>query len=152
MRFWKDNPAPAGAAPDDDAVLEDNARHTLDEGNLPAVAVANEKRVRRAFWPKLKRYAGRLPFAEDLLAAWYCATDKNAPPRVRTMLFAALAYFILPLDLVPDFILGFGFTDDASVLMLALATIRSNITDTHRAQAKQALAELGAEQTGDPLT
>lgn len=140
----------AVAAPDD-AVLEENARDTLDRGKLPVVAVANEQRVRRAFWPKLKRYAGRLPFAEDLLAAWYCATDPAAPRHVRTVLFAALAYFILPLDLVPDFILGLGFTDDASVVMMALATIRANITDAHRAQAKDALAALDVDETGDSL-
>lgn len=148
MREKASNPVPAGSGAPDGAVLEENARKTLDKGRLPVVAIANEKRVRRAFWPKLKRYAGRLPFAEDLLAAWYCATDANAPPRVRMTLFAALAYFILPLDLVPDFILGFGFTDDASVLMLALATVRANITDAHRAQAQQALTELKADDTG----
>ena len=40
-------------------------------------APQDEARVKRAFWQKAKRLAGKLPFAEDLLAAYYCAFDRR---------------------------------------------------------------------------
>ena len=101
----------------------------------------NEKRVRDNFWPKFKRVAGNLPFANDALAAYYCAMDPETPTRVRGVLFAALAYFILPLDSLPDFIVGFGFTDDIAVLTAALAAVHGNITKAHRSAAKNTLDE-----------
>ena len=80
---------------------------------------------------------------DEVLAGYYCALDPNTPTRVRGILLAALAYFVLPLDSIPDFLLGFGFTDDLAVLTAALTAIRSHITDAHRAAARKALAEHG---------
>lgn len=61
-----------------------------------------ERKVRRDFWTKFKRFAGQVPFAEDIVAGYYSALDPATPIRVRAMLLAAIAYFILPLDLIPD--------------------------------------------------
>ncbi|MEO1748348.1 MAG: YkvA family protein [Pseudomonadota bacterium] len=102
---------------------------------------ANEKRVKDSFWPKFKRVASSLPFASDILSAYYCAMDPETPTRVRGVLFAALAYFILPLDTLPDFIVGFGFTDDIAVLTAAFAAVHGSITKAHRAAAKNTLDE-----------
>ena len=98
--------------------------------------------VRRAFWPKLAGNLARLPFAEDVVAAYYCAVDLATPLRAKGILMAALAYFILPLDAVPDFILGLGFTDDLDVLMAAFGVIRAHLTDQHRERAREALDRL----------
>jgi uncharacterized membrane protein YkvA (DUF1232 family) len=62
-------------------------------------AEQNEERVRREFWAKAKRVAAGLPFAEDLLAAYYCAFDQRTPLRVKAALVGALAYFVLPFRL-----------------------------------------------------
>ncbi|GAF77036.1 unnamed protein product [marine sediment metagenome] len=98
-----------------------------------------ERQVRRDFWAKLKRFAGRVPFVEDLVAAYYCALDPATPTRVRGMLLAALAYFILPLDIVPDLIVGLGFADDAALLTAVVGLVSAHITPTHRAAAARAL-------------
>lgn len=98
-----------------------------------------EAKVRTEFWAKFRRVAGMIPFAEDLAAAYYCALDPRTPLKVRGMLLGALAYFILPFDLVPDIILGFGFTDDAAVLAAALSTVARNIQPRHREAAAEAL-------------
>ncbi|MBK5199197.1 MAG: DUF1232 domain-containing protein [Methyloceanibacter sp.] len=98
-----------------------------------------ERQIRRDFWAKLKRFAGRVPFVEDLVAAYYCALDPATPMRVRGMLLAALAYFILPFDLIPDMIVGLGFADDAALLTAVLGLVASHITPTHRAAAARAL-------------
>ncbi|QBK32081.1 YkvA family protein [Roseitalea porphyridii] len=107
-----------------------------------------EKRVRNRFWPKVKRYARMIPFIDEVVAGYYCAMDPETPPRVRGILLAALAYFILPLDSIPDFLIGFGFGDDIAVLTAAFAAVRGNITEAHRAAARKALAEEDI-RTGD---
>jgi len=98
-----------------------------------------ERKVRRDFWSKLKRAAGMVPFVEDLVAAYYCALDPATPTRVRGMLLAALAYFILPLDIVPDLIVGLGFADDAALLTAVVGLVSAHITPIHRAAAARAL-------------
>jgi uncharacterized membrane protein YkvA (DUF1232 family) len=104
-----------------------------------AAFAEKERKVRRDFWAKLKRFAGMVPFVEDLVAAYYCALDPATPMRVRGMLLAAIAYFILPFDFIPDMILGLGFADDAALLTAVIGLVAANITPTHRAAAARAL-------------
>ncbi len=105
-------------------------------------AERNEARVRRDFWDKAKRVAARLPFAEDLLAAYYCAFDHATPVQVKAALFAALAYFVLPFDFVPDILPLVGFTDDAAILFTALRMVSSHMRPEHREAARAALARM----------
>jgi uncharacterized membrane protein YkvA (DUF1232 family) len=121
---------------EDASTLRDAA---LGRDISPQAFAERERKVRDAFWTKLKRVAGRVPFVDDLVAAYYCALDSNTPLRVRGMLFAALAYFIMPADLVPDLILGLGFADDMALLTAVIGMVASNITPTHRAAAARAL-------------
>lgn len=100
-----------------------------------------EERVRTKLWRTAKRAARQVPFMDEVVAGYYCAMDPKTPTRVRGVLLAALAYFVLPLDSIPDFLLGFGFTDDVAVLTAALAAIRSHITDAHREAARDSLEE-----------
>ncbi|KFB08637.1 hypothetical protein EL18_02890 [Nitratireductor basaltis] len=100
-----------------------------------------EERVRAKFWKTATKAARQLPFMEDLVAGYYCALDRQTPARVRAVLLAALAYFVLPFDTIPDVILGLGFTDDAAVLAAALNMVRSHITPAHRLAARQALED-----------
>jgi uncharacterized membrane protein YkvA (DUF1232 family) len=100
----------------------------------------DEERVRRGFWPKAKRVAAKLPFAEDLLAAYYAAFDRQTPMQVKAALIGALAYFVLPVDAMPDILPLLGYTDDALVLVTALRMVSGHIRDEHREAARQALA------------
>ena len=79
--------------------------------------------MRRGFWPKAKRVAAKLPFAEDLLAAYYAAFDRATPLQVKAALIGALAYFVLPADAMPDILPLLGYTDDALVLVTALRMV-----------------------------
>ena len=106
---------------------------------LPATIARNEKIVDRDFWTKLRKVAGKVPFAEDAAAAYFCAVDPTTPAKVKATLFAALAYFVMPFDVVPDFLAGIGFTDDAAVIALALSMVAKNIQPGHRARARAAL-------------
>ena len=98
-----------------------------------------EQRVKAGFWSTVKKSAGRVPFMEDVVASYYCVLDPATPARVRGVLLAALAYFVLPLDSIPDFIVGFGFTDDIAVLAAALAAVRGSLSAVHYAAARKAL-------------
>jgi len=96
-------------------------------------------RVNDGFWPKIRRVARRIPFLGDVLAAYYCTLDPKTPVQVKAVLMGALAYFVLPIDVIPDFIAGFGFTDDATVLYAALRSVASSIRPEHRERAQQML-------------
>ena len=96
--------------------------------------------VRRGFWTKARRVAATLPFAEDLLTAYYCAFDRATPRHVQAALLGALAYFVLPFDVIPDMMPVLGFTDDAAVLATAFKLVSSHIRPEHRDAAKQAIA------------
>jgi uncharacterized membrane protein YkvA (DUF1232 family) len=109
-------------------------------GFEPADRLAQDRdSVRRRFWIKLKKVAGKLPFIEDLLAAYYCAFDKQTPRHVQVALLGALAYFILPFDFIPDMMPVLGFTDDAAVLATVIRLVAGNITGDHREAARAAL-------------
>jgi uncharacterized membrane protein YkvA (DUF1232 family) len=97
--------------------------------------------VHARFWPTVKRALRHIPFIDEVVAAYYAMLDRETPVGARLTIVAALAYFVTPFDFVPDFILGLGFVDDATVLMAALSAVRSSIKEEHRAAARQALAE-----------
>ena len=103
---------------------------------------SEDETLRRQFWRKLKHVIARLPFAEDLLAAYYCAFDKDTPTSVKATLIAAIAYFVLPVDAIPDVLPVIGFTDDAAVLMTAMNVVANNVRPVHREAARNALARL----------
>ncbi len=111
-----------------------------DRSGLDARAARDEERVRRGFWRKARRVATQLPFAEDLLAAYYCAFDHATPLQVKAALIGALAYFVLPVDAVVDALPLLGYGDDAAVLVTALRLVAGHVRPEHREAARQALA------------
>jgi uncharacterized membrane protein YkvA (DUF1232 family) len=101
----------------------------------------DESAFRDRFWHKTRRVASSVPFAEDLLAAYYCAFDRDTPLPVKMSLIGALAYFVLPVDAIPDVLPVLGFTDDAAVLASTIKLVASHIRPEHRAVARNKLAE-----------
>ena len=115
--------------------------HTV--GFEPADRLARDhESVRKRFWGKFKRVAARLPFAEDLLSAYYCAFDRQTPRHVQAALLGAIAYFILPFDFIPDMLPVLGFTDDAAVLATAIRLVAAHITPHHREAARARLKRI----------
>lgn len=105
----------------------------------PEEEEVREERVRRRFFSTLRKAVRYIPFADDLVAAYYCALDPATPHKVRAVLLAALAYFVLPFDAVPDILAGVGFGDDATVLLAAITIVGAHITPVHREAARRAL-------------
>ena len=118
------------------------SRFSAEEMDAIRRSLRDEARFGAEFLGRLKRVARRIPFAEDLLAAWICARDPATPRRVRLTLLAALGYFVLPLDAIPDIMPFLGFTDDAAVIAAAFAAVAGSITSEHREKARAAMAEL----------
>ena len=102
----------------------------------------DEQTLKRRFWRKLRALAARLPFAEDLIAAHYCAFDHQTPVHVKAALIGAIAYFVLPADVIPDVLPIVGYTDDAAMLAAAIRLVAQHITPDHREAARQTLGRM----------
>ncbi|OYR10538.1 YkvA family protein [Brucella grignonensis] len=120
-----------------DRVKIDEILEPGDEGDFNN----RSERVKKGFWKTARRAGRMVPFMDEVVAAYYCALDQNTPTRVRMTLMAALAYFVLPFDVIPDMLVGIGFTDDIAVLMAALTAVRTHITPAHRIAAREALRD-----------
>jgi uncharacterized membrane protein YkvA (DUF1232 family) len=128
-----------------------DGRQSYDDGFDAAQAARDEARVRRGFWPKLKRSAAHLPLAEEFVAAYYCAFDRRTPRRVQAILLGALAYFVLPFDFIPDMLPLIGFTDDAAVLVTAIKVVAAHVTPEHREAARALIVRLRAGESTQPV-
>lgn len=95
-----------------------------------------EAYVKRTLWAKIKLTASKAPFITDAVAMYYAVRDVQTPLWAKATIVAALAYFILPVDTIPDFIPIAGFSDDAAAIAAAMAAVRACITDEHRQKAK----------------
>jgi uncharacterized membrane protein YkvA (DUF1232 family) len=99
------------------------------------------------FWRKVSRVVGRVPFTTEVVAAYFAMRDPSTPWRHKAVLAGAIAYFILPLDAVPDFIMPMGYADDAAAILAAVGAAQLSITPAHRQRARDVLG-LGPESTG----
>ena len=95
-----------------------------------------------SFWNKIKtvfKSAGR-EVIEKALWLYYAAQDPKVPLAAKTTIYTALAYFILPVDLIPDF-LPMGYTDDLGVLIAAVSTVSRHITEDVKQKANDTLRQ-----------
>ena len=137
----------ADAKPSPDVNPEANARDVLDpkKALVPATVRVNEQRVTRGFWPKIRKVASKAPFAAEALSLWWCARDPTTPATAKGMMLAALAYFVLPTDAIPDILPAIGLTDDAAVIAAVIAIVGRNLKPRHKQDAQAYLAKLGSE-------
>jgi uncharacterized membrane protein YkvA (DUF1232 family) len=110
-----------------------------EDGTYLPKSIQRNERTARGLIPKLLRFAGQIPFADDLAAAYFAARDPLTPRKAKAVLFAAAAYFVMPVDMLPDVIAGLGFTDDATVLATALGVVGAHVKERHRAMARKLL-------------
>lgn len=107
--------------------------------NAVAGNEASKKDAERKLMDKVVSLMGKLNFLQDAMSMFFCARDAETPGIVKVALFGALAYFLLPLDIIPDAVPIMGFTDDAAIISSALFTFGKYITDEHRARARRFL-------------
>lgn len=73
------------------------------------------------------------------LLLFYTVISPHTSIMYRSIIFGALGYFILPIDLVPDFLPVIGYTDDIAALAAAISSVSASITPTIRTKAKKQL-------------
>jgi Uncharacterized conserved protein len=133
------------ASPNVNSGFDPQAPIARDHALVPAVMQLNEERVTRGFWPKIRKVAARVPFAREALAVWFCARDDETPMAAKGMMLAALAYFVLPTDAIPDFIAGLGYTDDAAVFAALMSVIGKNLKPRHKEAARRAIEDMRSD-------
>ncbi|GIW85983.1 MAG: hypothetical protein KatS3mg108_0307 [Isosphaeraceae bacterium] len=111
----------------EDWVGTDSARH--------------QRLVRDQFAATARRYLRHIPIAEDVVALYFCLLDPRTPLWAKGVAAAALAYFILPTDALPDLLPLIGLSDDVAILSAALTTLSTQITPEHRARAQAFLRD-----------
>jgi uncharacterized membrane protein YkvA (DUF1232 family) len=99
----------------------------------PAAAAKASPSPRRRSWRRLIRH---IPLIDRTLAAYYCARDPQTPLYARLAVFFGIAYFIMPFDLIPDFIPFVAHLDDAAVMLLAIRIVHHRITPEHRERGR----------------
>lgn len=94
-------------------------------------------KIKDGFFAKVKRIAGKVPFIPDAVSMYYCMLDPKTPFWVKASIAGALAYFISPIDAIPDVIPVVGYADDAAVVYMTLAIIHGHVTEAHVSEAKR---------------
>ncbi|MFZ3511828.1 DUF1232 domain-containing protein [Vibrio harveyi] len=98
----------------------------------------------KTFWRKMKNSVKKA--GEEIavmgIKSWLAMADSNTSVRHKAILGGALAYFVLPTDMVPDVLAGVGFTDDMAALTLAANSVGNAITDEHEEQARDKLSSM----------
>lgn len=101
----------------------------LQGGEPDRVSDADFRRV-------IRRFGSRIPFAKQVVAAYYAMRDSRVPFKDRALIAAGIAYLILPFDVIPEALLGgFGLGDDIAVLWKVITSVNHIISDEHRAKA-----------------
>ena len=76
-----------------------------------------------------------------VLLLFYALRSDKISVKDRTIIFGALGYFILPLDILPDLIPLLGYTDDLGALAIAIGRVAMNIDDDVKSRARTKLGE-----------
>lgn len=95
------------------------------------------------FWEKIKKYAKAAGESalEPALKMYYASTDSDTPAWAKGTIYAALGYFISPIDAIPDITPVVGYADDVGVLCAAVAATAAHIKEEHVEKAKKTLAQ-----------
>jgi uncharacterized membrane protein YkvA (DUF1232 family) len=107
----------------------------LDRPSIPG-AIPGAKAGATTGRRSLRRFIRHIPLIDRTLAAYYCARDPASPVYARVAVFFGIAYFIMPFDLIPDFIPFVAHLDDAAVMLLAIRLVHHRITPIHRERAR----------------
>jgi uncharacterized membrane protein YkvA (DUF1232 family) len=95
------------------------------------------------FWDKLKGYAKSAgkEVIEKALFLYYAAQKEETPIWAKTTVYGALAYFISPIDAIPDITPVIGYVDDLGVLAAAVTAISVYIDSDVKTSAKNKLED-----------
>jgi len=104
---------------------------------------AAENYSEEKFWSKIMKYGKKAgsSVVYAVLLLYYTLQKPEVPKRVKVVIIGALGYFILPIDAIPDFAVGLGFTDDLGAIGFALIQVAMYIDQDVKKKAKEKLAD-----------
>ncbi|MDR3259086.1 MAG: DUF1232 domain-containing protein [Fusobacteriaceae bacterium] len=110
---------------------EEELKKKIEEIDLSKDTKYSENYSEDNFWNKIKKFTKKagLNVISYALALYYVLQSPDIDLKIKTIIIAALGYFILPFDIIPDFIPIFGFADDAGILAIAFKIAKAMVTD-----------------------
>ena len=125
----------------------------FQDSNLPIRRLDDTKQYgeyydENRFWKKVKRIAKRTgrTVLRPVLLLYYLMQDNHVSIKDKAYIIGALGYFVLPIDIFPDFIVGLGYTDDLAVIGLLLRHLHNNITPEIEMRVDTKINELLREE------
>ena len=99
----------------------------------------------KSFWDKIQKVGKKVgvKVLRPALRLYFAAKSPDCPAWAKATVYGSLAYFVMPLDAIPDIMTPFGYTDDIGVMVAALKTIKAHVGDKERALAEEKLQALG---------
>ncbi len=91
---------------------------------------------------KLAAFVTDLKKMIRLIKAYSNGHYKDVSAYTLVYLVAGIVYFVNPFDVIPDFILGFGFADDATVIAFIVKKIQTELTKFTLWEANNSVEEL----------
>lgn len=119
------------------------ANHLEEQEVLEQMQKSEKYYSDEKFWDKLKKFAKKAgsSVVYAVLLLYYTLQKPEVPKKTKAIIIGALGYFILPVDLMPDMLLGIGFTDDLGALGIALFQVAMYIDDNVKMKAKAKLED-----------
>lgn len=117
----------------------------MSSKETPVITSEHEKYYSDSnFWDKIKTVAKKAgeELINNALLLYYTLQSPTTPVVQKTLIIGALGYFILPVDLISDFIPVLGFTDDTAALIAIIKNISSNITQEIKQKARDKSNEI----------
>ncbi len=127
----------------DDLLISNNVDNINDNLNLGLKAY-EKNYSETSFWDKIRKY-GRIAGSKvvyQALLLYYAAIKSTTPLQVKLFIFGALGYFILPVDVLPDFIAGLGYTDDVAVILGVMKACHAHIDEECKMKASSKVREI----------
>jgi uncharacterized membrane protein YkvA (DUF1232 family) len=119
----------------DEKILKDR----LEDNKQGAESILTDKDKVQSFLNKVLEKAGKVPalgqYLEEIpllcnMVLDYIKKRYDKFPRTSIItITAALLYFLSPVDILPDFVVGLGFIDDAFIIKLALDGVHHDISE-----------------------
>jgi uncharacterized membrane protein YkvA (DUF1232 family) len=102
------------------------------------------------FWYKINGYGkvAGASFVYHALLLWYIATKASTPMPVKLLILGGLGYFITPVDVIPDFLVGIGYGDDAALLMGIISSVIMHMDEDSKSKAKAKVKEIFGDDAG----
>lgn len=133
---------------DDMEMNESNEERSLPIRQLEEATSYSKYYDDKRFWRKVRRIAQKVggSVLKPVLLLFYMMKSDAVSLKDKAYIVGALGYFVLPIDIVPDFIAGLGYTDDLAVITLLIKYLKDNITPDIEMRADAKIRDLIEEK------